>query len=63
MQQAIGFNFYDVFVVGFCVIFALICFLPMWYVLVASVTPYEQIRQGQGPCCGPTAAWTSSTTG
>ena len=26
MQQAIGFNFYDVFVVGFCVIFALICF-------------------------------------
>ena len=46
MQQAIGFNFYDVFVVGFCVIFALICFYPMWYVLVASVTPYEQFVKG-----------------
>lgn len=46
MQQAIGFNFYDVFVVGFCVIFALICFYPMWYVLVASVTPYEQFNKG-----------------
>ena len=46
MQQAIGFNFYDVFVVGFCVIFALICFYPMWYVLVAYVTPYEQFVKG-----------------
>ena len=46
MMQAVGFNFYDVFVVGFCVIFALICFYPMWYVLVASVTPYEQFVKG-----------------
>ena len=45
-MQAVGFNFYDVFVVGFCVIFALICFYPMWYVLVASVTPYEQFVKG-----------------
>lgn len=41
MRGKLGFNFYDVFVVGFCIIFALICFYPIWYVAVASVTPYE----------------------
>jgi len=41
MLRRFGFNFYDVFVVAFCVVFALICFYPMWYVAVASVTPYE----------------------
>ena len=41
MRGRIGFNFYDVFVVVFCCLFALICFYPMWYVLVASVTPYD----------------------
>ena len=46
MKQAIGFNFYDVFVVLFCVIFAIICFYPMWYVFVASITPYEQFVKG-----------------
>ena len=46
MRQALGFNFYDVFVIVFCVSFALICFYPMWYVFVASVTPYEQFVKG-----------------
>ena len=39
LRQTMGFNFYDVFVFVFCVGFALICVYPMWYVLVASVTP------------------------
>ena len=46
MLTRLGFNFYDVFVVVFCVLFALICFYPMWYVLVASVTPYEKFVEG-----------------
>lgn len=41
MLRKCGFNFYDVFVVTFCILFALICFYPLWYVAVASVTPYE----------------------
>lgn len=41
MKQKLGFNFFDVFVLVFCVGFALICFYPVWYVLVVSVTPYE----------------------
>ena len=46
MRQHWGFNFYDVFVFIFCVAFALICFYPMWYVFVASITPYEEFVQG-----------------
>ena len=46
MRQHLGFNFYDVFVLLFCVIFAFICFYPMWYVFVASITPYEEFVQG-----------------
>lgn len=34
-------NAFDVFVFCFCVGFGLVCFYPMWYVLVVSVTPYE----------------------
>lgn len=41
MKGRVGFNFYDVFIVVFCVLFALICFYPMWYVAVASITPYD----------------------
>lgn len=41
MLRRFGFNFYDVFVVAFTGIFALVCFYPMWYVAVASVTPYD----------------------
>ncbi len=46
MRQRLGFNFYDVFVVTFCVLFALICFYPMWYVFIASLTPYEEFVKG-----------------
>ena len=46
MRQHLGFNFYDVFVVIFCVLFAVICFYPLWYVLIASVTPYEVFVKG-----------------
>ena len=41
-----GFNFYDVFVLVFCITFGLICFYPLWYVLIASVTPYETFVEG-----------------
>lgn len=46
MRQALGFNFYDVFVLTFCVSFAIVCFYPLWYVLIASVTPYEEFVKG-----------------
>lgn len=46
MRQVLGFNFYDVFVVIFCVAFALVCVYPMWYVAVASITPYEEFVKG-----------------
>ena len=46
MRQILGFNFYDVFVFLFCIVFALVCVYPMWYVLVASVTPYEEYIKG-----------------
>lgn len=46
MRQALGFNFYDVFVLVFCISFALVCFYPLWYVLIASVTPYEEFVKG-----------------
>ena len=46
LRQRFGFNFYDVFVLVFCVGFALLCFYPMWYVFVASVTPYEEFVKG-----------------
>ncbi len=46
MLQVAGFNFYDVFVYAFCIIFALICVYPMWYVLICSITPYEEYIKG-----------------
>ena len=46
MLQVLHFNFYDVFVLAFCGLFALLCVYPMWYVLVASVTPYEEFVKG-----------------
>lgn len=46
MLSRFGFNFYDIFVYVFCILFALLCVYPMWYVLVASVTPYEEYVKG-----------------
>ena len=30
MLGKLGFNFYDVFVYAFCILFAIICGYPMW---------------------------------
>ena len=46
MLQRFGFNFYDVFVLLFCILFALVCVYPMWYVAVASITPYSEFVKG-----------------
>ena len=46
MKRILGFNFYDVFVFVFCIMFALICFYPLWYVFVASITPYNEYVKG-----------------
>lgn len=46
MLQKFGFNFYDVFIFVLVTFFALICVYPMWYVLVASVTPYSEFVKG-----------------
>lgn len=45
-RRAMRFNFYDIFVFLFCVSFALICVYPIWYVLIASVTPYDEYIKG-----------------
>lgn len=46
MLSRFGFNFYDIFVYAFCILFALVCVYPMWYVFVASITPYEEYIKG-----------------
>ncbi len=46
MLQRFGFNFYDVFIFVLVTLFALLCVYPMWYVLVASVTPYSEFVKG-----------------
>lgn len=44
-RRWLRFGFLDVFVVLFTVGFALICFYPMWYVFLASITPYSEFIQ------------------
>lgn len=44
-RRRLRFNFFDVFVVVFTVTFALVCFYPMWYVFLASITPYSEFIQ------------------
>ncbi len=46
MKRKLGFNFYDVFVLLFCILFAVVCFYPLWYVFVASITPYDEYIKG-----------------
>ena len=46
MLGKLGFNFYDVFVYAFCILFAILCIYPMWYVLISSITPYEEYVKG-----------------
>lgn len=53
MRMKMGFNFYDVFVAVFCVGFALLCFYPMWYVLLGSITPYSDFSKTTIPVLPP----------
>ena len=46
MLGKVGFNFYDIFVYAFCILFAVLCVYPMWYVLISSITPYEEYVKG-----------------
>lgn len=39
-------NVWDVLIIVFVVAFAVLCFYPMWYVFLASITPYEQLIRG-----------------
>ena len=55
MLTRFGFNFYDVFVLIFCCLFAIICLYPMWYVFLASITPYTEFIKG-GALIWPRAA-------
>jgi len=48
-------NYYDVFVMAFCISFAIICLYPMWYVFLASITPYQEYIKG-GALVVPRAA-------
>lgn len=40
-KRYFNFNGYDLFAYAFCVIFALMCLYPMWYVFIGSITPSE----------------------
>ena len=42
LKRALGFNLLDVSFVLFAGFFAFICFYPMWYVFVVSITPYAE---------------------
>lgn len=46
-RKFLRFNFFDVFVVLFTVSFAIVCFYPMWYVFLASITPYSEFIQSK----------------
>ncbi|MDR1532346.1 MAG: carbohydrate ABC transporter permease [Clostridiales bacterium] len=39
------FGGFDVFVTVFCLLFALVCFFPLWYVFVVSIMPYSEFVQ------------------
>jgi len=41
MRSTIGFNFFDIFIYIFCFLFAIICFYPMWYVFIGSLSNSE----------------------
>ncbi len=36
------FNLFDVFVLAFTISFGLVCVYPMWFVLIASIMPYDE---------------------
>lgn len=46
IKNRLGFNFYDIFIYAFCGIFSLLCFYPLWFVLIGSITPVDiSLRQ------------------
>lgn len=48
-RKRIRFNGFDVFVFCFCVLFAIICFYPLWYVILISVMPNAEFVQRPVP--------------
>jgi len=38
LRSLLGFNFFDVFIYAFCILFAFLCFYPMWYVFIGSLS-------------------------
>lgn len=40
------FNFFDIFVTLFCIAFALLCFYPIWYVFIASISSTKGFDNG-----------------
>ncbi len=40
-RRRIRFNTFDVFVYLYCGIFAIVCFYPLWYVFIGSISPYD----------------------
>lgn len=41
MKSRLGFNFYDIFFMTFCLLFGIVCFYPMWYVFLGSINPSD----------------------
>lgn len=47
MKRKLHFNLFDVFVYSFCGLFAFICFYPLWYVFIGSISPYDRFSSAQ----------------
>lgn len=45
MRSRLGFNLYDVFVYIFCLFFGLMCFYPLWYVFMGSISEYADFAK------------------
>ncbi len=45
MRSRIGFNFYDVFLYAFCILFGIVCFYPLWYVFIGSISEYADFAK------------------
>ena len=40
-------NMFDVFVYAFCIIFAVFCFYPLWYIFIGSISPYNEFASAR----------------
>ena len=43
MKSLLGFNFYDIAIYMYVILFSLICFYPIWYVFLGSINPSESV--------------------